>query len=235
MQLLLILSLRYVSFVSNVLYSIFTFKQCRKAKLLRNRTLNFSLGVTIPPVTPIIELDLGLLFFFFTRLCPSLSPLYTLFIITIIYYYHLYFVEFNPWKRQNELCNHFEGYLSSIKFTIDLASHILHSLLGTMFTVSVLIVSQSYRHVIPSDKLLKNYRRFISNHLKEIDDLCAISKVVPLKVQGQWTRWFNYSTKFFVEIITCYAGKPFFLFTYHQLMTLLSPSNLDILLKYFIK
>ena len=132
-------------------------------------------------------------FFLFTRLCPSLSPLYTLFIITIIYYYHLYFVEFNPWKRQNELCNHLvEGDLSSIKFTIDLASHTLHSLLGTMFTFSVLVVSQSYRHVSPSDKLLKDYRRFISNHLKEIDDSYAISKAVQLKVQGHWTRWFNY-------------------------------------------
>ena len=63
---------------------------------------------------------------------------YTHFIITIIYYYQLYFVKCTPWKRQNELCNHFaEGYPSSIKTTIDLASHVLHSLLGTMFTVYV--------------------------------------------------------------------------------------------------
>ena len=38
----------------------------------------------------------------------------------------------------NELCNHFvEGHPSSIKFTVDLSSHVLHGLLGTMFTVSV--------------------------------------------------------------------------------------------------
>ena len=71
--------------------------------------------------------------FFFTRLCPSLSPLYAHFIITIIYYYQLYFVKFTPWKRQNELCNH----PSSIKFTKGLASLVLNSLLGAMFTVAV--------------------------------------------------------------------------------------------------
>ena len=38
-------------------------------------------------------------FFFFTGLCPTLSPLYTHFIITIIYY-ELYFVKFTPCKRQ---------------------------------------------------------------------------------------------------------------------------------------
>ena len=54
----------------------------------------------------------------------------------MIYYYELYVVEFTPWKRQNALCNHFvEGHPSSIKFTIDLASHVLHNLLGTMLTV----------------------------------------------------------------------------------------------------
>ena len=56
-------------------------------------------------------------------------PLYTHFIITIIYY-QLYFVKFTPWKRQGEAS-------SSIKFTTDFASHVLHSLLGTMSTVSV--------------------------------------------------------------------------------------------------
>ena len=79
-------------------------------------------------------------FFLFTRWCPSLSPLYTHYIITIIYYYQLYFVEFTPWKWQNKLCNRFiEGYSSSIKFTINSASHVLHSLLGAMFTVSVVL------------------------------------------------------------------------------------------------
>ena len=41
-------------------------------------------------------------------------------------------------KDQHELCNHFvEGHPSIIKFAIDLASHVLCSLLRTMFTVSV--------------------------------------------------------------------------------------------------
>ena len=115
-------------------YSIFAFKQCKKTKGFSNRTLVLSLGVTIPPVTPVTELDL----FFFIRLFPSLSPLYTFFIITITYYYQLYIVKFTPWKRQNELCNYFvEGHPSSIKFIIDLASHVFHSLLRTMFRVFV--------------------------------------------------------------------------------------------------
>ena len=50
----------YISFVSNVLYSIFAFKQCEKAKGLGNKTLVLSLGVTSPPVTPVTELDLSL-------------------------------------------------------------------------------------------------------------------------------------------------------------------------------
>ena len=54
---LLILSFRYIiSFVSNVLYSIFG----RKAKGVGNITLVLFLGVTTPPVTPVTELDLGL-------------------------------------------------------------------------------------------------------------------------------------------------------------------------------
>ena len=45
---------------------------------------------------------------------------------------------------------------------------------------------------IPSNKSSRDYRTFISNHHKEIDDTYAISKAVQLKVQGQWTRWVNY-------------------------------------------
>ena len=72
------------------------------------------------------------------QLKDEYNPFDTHFIIATFYYYQILFVEFTPWKRQNELCNHFaEGHLSSIKFTIDLASHVLHSLLGTMFIVSV--------------------------------------------------------------------------------------------------
>ena len=107
----------YISFVSNVLYSIFAFKQCEKAKGLGNKTLVLSLGVTSPPVTPVTELDLSL---FFTRLCHSVSPLYTHFVITIINYFQLYFVKFTSPERQNKLCNHFvEGPHSSIKFAKD--------------------------------------------------------------------------------------------------------------------
>ena len=45
---------------------------------------------------------------------------------------------------------------------------------------------------IPSDDSSRDYRTFISNHHKEIDNTYAISKAVQLKVQGQWTRWLNY-------------------------------------------
>ena len=45
---------------------------------------------------------------------------------------------------------------------------------------------------VPSDKSSRDYRAFISSHHKEIEDTYAISKAVQLKVQGQWTRWFNY-------------------------------------------
>ena len=67
-------------------------------------------------------------------MCPSLSPLYTHFIIII------YCVQLTPWKRQNELCNHFvEGNPSGSKFTKDLASHVVPSLLGTkVFTTGFL-------------------------------------------------------------------------------------------------
>ena len=90
LQLLLILSLKYIIwFVSSVLCSIFAFRQCRKGKGLGNRTLVLSLGVMTPPATPVTELILVFFFFLFTRLCPSLSLLYTHFIITIIYFYQL--------------------------------------------------------------------------------------------------------------------------------------------------
>ena len=45
---------------------------------------------------------------------------------------------------------------------------------------------------IPSGKSSTDYRTFISNHHKEIDNTYAISKAVQLKVQGQWTRQLNY-------------------------------------------
>ena len=58
------LSLRYIiSFVSNVLYSNFPFKQCRKANGIGNRTLVLPLSVMTPPIIPVTELDLGLSFF----------------------------------------------------------------------------------------------------------------------------------------------------------------------------
>ena len=41
-------------------------------------------------------------------------------------------------------------------------------------------------------KSTRDYRTFISSRHKEIDSMYAISKVVQLKVQGQWTRWLNY-------------------------------------------
>ena len=66
LQLLLILSFSHIiSFVSNVLYSIFAFMQCRKAKGFGNTTLFLSSDVATPPVTPITELDLNLFFSFY--------------------------------------------------------------------------------------------------------------------------------------------------------------------------
>ena len=44
----------------------------------------------------------------------------------------------------------------------------------------------------PSDKLSRDSRTLISSHHKEIEDTYAISKAVQLKVQGRWTRCFNY-------------------------------------------
>ena len=45
---------------------------------------------------------------------------------------------------------------------------------------------------VPSDKLSRDYRTFISSHHKEIDNTYAVSKAVQLKVNGQWTKWLNY-------------------------------------------
>ena len=44
---------------------------------------------------------------------------------------------------------------------------------------------------VASDISSRDYRTFVSSHHKEIEDKYAISKTVPLKVQGQWTRWLN--------------------------------------------
>ena len=44
---------------------------------------------------------------------------------------------------------------------------------------------------IPKNKSSKDYRRYISNHHRTIDDTYAISKAVRLQVQGQWMRWLN--------------------------------------------
>ena len=45
---------------------------------------------------------------------------------------------------------------------------------------------------VPSDKLSRDYRTFISSHHKEVDNTYAVSKAVQLKVNSQWTRWVNY-------------------------------------------
>ena len=41
---------------------------------------------------------------------------------------------------------------------------------------------------VPKNKSSKDYRRYISNHHRTIDDTYAMSKAVQLQVQGQWTR-----------------------------------------------
>ena len=48
------------------------------------------------------------------------------------------------------------------------------------------------RPTVPSDKSSKEYRRFISSHYKETEDIYAISNAVQLTVQGQWTGLLNY-------------------------------------------
>ena len=45
---------------------------------------------------------------------------------------------------------------------------------------------------VPKNKSSKNYRKYISDHHRTIDDTYAMSKAVQLQVQGQWTRWLNY-------------------------------------------
>ena len=45
---------------------------------------------------------------------------------------------------------------------------------------------------VPKNKSSKDYRRYISNHYRTIDDTYSMSKAVQLQVQGQWTRWLNY-------------------------------------------
>ena len=50
---------------------------------------------------------------------------------------------------------------------------------------------------ISPDKSSRDYRTFISNHHQGIGDTYAISKAVQLKVQGQWTRWLNYTQQNF--------------------------------------
>ena len=86
LQLHLMLSLKYIiSFVSNVLYSIFAFKQCRKAKGLGNRTLVLSLGVTTALVVSVTELD-----FFYQIISQFKTIIYTFY----RYYYPLLSIMF---------------------------------------------------------------------------------------------------------------------------------------------
>ena len=45
---------------------------------------------------------------------------------------------------------------------------------------------------VPKNKSSKDYRKYISNHHRTIDETYAMSKAVQLQVQGQWTRRLNY-------------------------------------------
>ena len=77
---------------------------------------------------------------------------------------------------------------------------------------------------VPSDKS-RDYRTFISNHHKEIEDTYATSKAVQLKVQGQWIRWLNYIQKniSWKSLLAMPVNLTYMSSTYD---TLLSPSNL---------
>ena len=52
-------------------------------------------GFTYSPSRP-LKKNKETIQFFFTKSCPSVSLSYTHFMITIIYYYQLYFVQFTP-------------------------------------------------------------------------------------------------------------------------------------------
>ena len=137
---LLILSLRYIiSFVSNIFIL-----SLHSSNVEKQRGLTIELFLVFGCDKPIWHSSHWTWFWsFFFLFFVFLSD----FIIYTFYHYcylllSIYFVQFTPCKKQNELCNHFvEGHPSSIKFTIDLASHVLHSLLGTMVTVSVVVSS----------------------------------------------------------------------------------------------
>ena len=77
---------------------------------------------------------------------------------------------------------------------------------------------------VPSEKS-RDYRTFISNHHKEIEDTYATSKAVQLKVQGQWIRWLNYIQKniSWKSLLAMPVNLTYMSSTYD---TLLSPSNL---------
>ena len=67
-------------------------------------------------------------FFFFHRIVSYFKPI----IYTFYHYYYLLSIIFCQIYSLEKA-----RHPSSIKFTTDFASHVLHSLLGTMFTVSV--------------------------------------------------------------------------------------------------
>ena len=101
------------------------------------------LVVTTPPVIPVTELDLDL---FVNQIVSQFKYI----IHTFHHYYYLLLriILFQVYclEKANELHNHFvEGHPSSNKFTIDLASHVFHNLLGTMFTVSSMYKCKNYR------------------------------------------------------------------------------------------
>ena len=92
---------------------------------------------------PLFQLLSLIWIFFKTRLCPSLSTFHHYYYLLLkIIFFQVYRLE-----KANELHNHFvEGHPSSNKFTIDLASHVFHNLLGTMFTVSSMYKCKNCRN-----------------------------------------------------------------------------------------
>ena len=55
-----------------------------------------------------------------------------------------------------------------------------------------LVLGYTTTSKFPKNKSSKNYRKYISDHHRTIDDTYVMSKAVQLQVQGQWTRWLNY-------------------------------------------
>ena len=106
-----------------------------------NTKVCYSSKVNIVWQTHLLLQSLNLTCFFFIRLHPSLSPLYTQFITTIIHCYHFFFIKFTSWRSNMSDVTNFWSTLLKYLFYHNLVSHILHSVLGTMITIFLFVYS----------------------------------------------------------------------------------------------